>query len=106
MTRMHTGLAGVVRGRRPGRARAAGRVPSGSSCALDTLPGVGASLAKKLRPLGLETVGDLLLRRPRRYEAAADEIAISQLWGDEEIGDRRRRARASARAGSAAGARS
>ena len=48
------------------------------------MPGVGASLLKKLRPLGLETVGDLLLRRPRRYETPADEVAISQLWGDEE----------------------
>jgi ATP-dependent DNA helicase RecG len=52
---------------------------------VDSLPGVSASLAKRLRPLGLVTVGDLLFRRPRRYEAAADEIAISQLWGEEEV---------------------
>jgi ATP-dependent DNA helicase RecG len=52
---------------------------------VETLPGVGAALAKKLRALGLETVGDVLLRRPRRYEQAADEVPISQLWGGEEV---------------------
>jgi ATP-dependent DNA helicase RecG len=52
---------------------------------LDSLAGVGAPLAKKLRPLGLETVRDLLLRRPRRYESAADEVPITSLWGDEEV---------------------
>jgi ATP-dependent DNA helicase RecG len=31
------------------------------------------------------TVRDLLLHRPRRYESAVDEIAISQLWGDDEV---------------------
>ena len=46
---------------------------------LESLAAVGPSLARKLRPLGLLTVGDLLLRRPRRYGAAADEIAISEL---------------------------
>ena len=83
MTRVDTGLGGdVVTGERP-RPRGFAR-PERLELPLDTLPGVGSSLAKKLRPLGLETVGDLLLRRPRRYEAAADEIAISELWGDEE----------------------
>jgi ATP-dependent DNA helicase RecG len=52
---------------------------------VESLAAVGPSLARKLRPLGLLTVGDLLLRRPRRYESAADEIAISELWGDEEV---------------------
>jgi ATP-dependent DNA helicase RecG len=52
---------------------------------VESLTTVSASLAKKLRPLGLLTVGDLLFRQPRRYEAAADEIAISQLWGDDEV---------------------
>src|SRR5213076_3502322 len=27
----------------------------------------------------------LLLRRPRRYESAADEVAIAELWGDDEV---------------------
>jgi ATP-dependent DNA helicase RecG len=65
------------------RPRGFGR-PERLDLPLDTLPGVGSTLAKKLRPLGLATVGDLLLRRPRRYETAADEVAISELWGDEE----------------------
>ncbi len=81
MTRAHTGLGGSARsGERPrGFAR-----PEQLELPLTTLDGVGAPLAKKLRPLGLETVGDLLLRRPRRYEPAADEVAIANLWGDEE----------------------
>ena len=83
MTRVDTGLGGgVVSGERP-RPRGFAR-PEQLDLPLDTLEGVGATLAKKLRPLGLETVGDLLLRRPRRYENAADEVAISDLWGDEE----------------------
>ena len=83
MTRMDTGLGGeIVSGVRP-RPRGFAR-PEQLELGLDTLPGVSATFAKKLRPLGLATVGDLLLRRPRRYETAADEVAISELWGDEE----------------------
>ena len=52
---------------------------------MTTLPGVGSTLARRLRALGIETVRDLLLHRPRRYERAVDEIAISQLWGEEEV---------------------
>ena len=52
---------------------------------VETLPGVGAGLARRLRPLGLSTVRDLLFRRPRRYEPAAGEVAIAQLWGAEEV---------------------
>jgi len=52
---------------------------------VETLPDVGAALARRLRALGVERVRDLLFRRPRRYEAAADEVAIAQLWRDEEV---------------------
>src|SRR5579864_668260 len=52
---------------------------------VETLPGVGAALARKLRALGLEHIDDVLFRRPRRYESAADEVAIAHLWGDEEV---------------------
>ncbi|HWE80499.1 MAG TPA: ATP-dependent DNA helicase RecG, partial [Gaiellaceae bacterium] len=52
---------------------------------LDTLTAVYPALAKKLRPLGLRTIEDILYRRPRRYERAAEEIAISELWGEEEV---------------------
>src|SRR5579864_398135 len=52
---------------------------------VETLPGVGPTLAKRLGALGLETVGDVLLRRPRRYEQAADEVPISELSAGEEV---------------------
>src|SRR4051812_38848079 len=85
MTRMHAGFAGVVP---PDdawpRPRAWGR-PERLDAPVDALPGVGPALAKRLRKLGLATVGDVLFHRPRRYESAADEIAISQLWGDDEV---------------------
>jgi ATP-dependent DNA helicase RecG len=83
MTRMHAGFTGVVQDSWP-RPRAWAQ-PERLEAGIDTLPGVGAALAKRLRALGLETVRDLLLHRPRRYESAVDEIAISQLWGDDEV---------------------
>jgi ATP-dependent DNA helicase RecG len=52
---------------------------------LDTLPGVGATLKRTLGKLGLETVRDLLEHRPRRYESAADELAIAELRGSDEV---------------------
>ena len=52
---------------------------------LDSLPGVGVTLRRKLASLGLETVRDLLEHRPFRYETAADEIAIAELRGDDEV---------------------
>jgi ATP-dependent DNA helicase RecG len=52
---------------------------------LDVLPGVGATLQRKLAKLGLETVRDLLEHRPRRYESAVDEVAIAALGGTEEV---------------------
>jgi ATP-dependent DNA helicase RecG len=82
-SRARRGLGELVSDGEWTRPRGFGR-PERLALPLDTLPGVGSTLAKKLRPLGLETVGDLLLRRPRRYESAADEVAISELWGGEE----------------------
>ncbi len=52
---------------------------------LDTLPGVGPTVKRKLAKLGLETVRDLLEHRPRRYEAAVPEVAIAALAGQEEV---------------------
>jgi ATP-dependent DNA helicase RecG len=52
---------------------------------LDALPGVGATLKRQLSKLGLETVRDLLEHRPRRYESAADELAIAELQGSDEV---------------------
>ncbi len=51
---------------------------------LDTLPGVGPSLQRKLAKLGLTTVRDVLEHRPRRYETAADEVQIAALQAGEE----------------------
>jgi ATP-dependent DNA helicase RecG len=52
---------------------------------LETLPGVGPALRKRLAKLGLERVGDLLDHRPRRYEEPAPERRIRDLFGDEEV---------------------
>jgi len=52
---------------------------------LDALPGVGATLKRKLAKLGLETLRDLLEHRPRRYESAVDEVAIAALGGGDEV---------------------
>ena len=52
---------------------------------LETLPGVGPTLKKRLAKLGLERVGDLLEHRPRRYERPAPQKRISDLFGDEEV---------------------
>src|SRR5262249_24341129 len=80
---MHAGFAGVVQDRfdRPRGFRHADRLAQG----VEALPGIGATLAKRLRALGIVTIGDVLVHVPRRYERAADEVAISQLWGDEEV---------------------
>ena len=59
--------------------------PQRLDASLETLPGVGATLRRKLAGLGLETVRDVLEHRPRRYETAADEVAIAELRPDEEV---------------------
>jgi ATP-dependent DNA helicase RecG len=83
MTRKRTGLSGVVPDEWP---RPAGWArPEQLQRGVDALPGVAAALARRLRALGLERVDDLLFRRPRRYESAADEVAIAELWGDDEV---------------------
>jgi ATP-dependent DNA helicase RecG len=51
---------------------------------VETLPGVGPVVAKRLAKLGLRTVRDLLEHRPRRYESAADEVRIADLLADGE----------------------
>ena len=52
---------------------------------LDALPGVGATLKRRLAKLGLRTIRDVLEHRPRRYESAVDEVAIASLGGSEEV---------------------
>jgi ATP-dependent DNA helicase RecG len=51
---------------------------------IDVLPGVGPTVKKRLAKLGLRTVGDALEYRPRRYEPAAPERPIADLFGEDE----------------------
>jgi len=51
---------------------------------VETLPGVGPAVRRKLAGLGLERVGDLVTYAPFRYEEPADEKQISELSIDEE----------------------
>jgi ATP-dependent DNA helicase RecG len=78
MTRMHSGFTGVVQHDWP---RPRGWSPPQRLDALDvsTLPGVGATLAKRLRGFGIQTVRDLLFHAPRRYESAAEQVSIAKL---------------------------
>ena len=65
------------------RPRSAPR-PERLAASVESLPGVGPTLARRLRRLGTETVGDLLLQRPRRYEKPVPTKRICDLFGDEE----------------------
>jgi ATP-dependent DNA helicase RecG len=51
---------------------------------IEVLPGVGPTVRKRLRKLGLETVGDALEYRPHRYEPAVPERPIVELFGEDE----------------------
>ena len=51
---------------------------------MESLPGVGPALSRKLAKLGLRTVRDLLEHRPHRYEAAVPERRIADLMAGEE----------------------
>ena len=59
-------------------------LPGALDVPVDSLPGVGPSVRRKLGRLGIATVGDLLAHRPRRYESAAEERTIADLFGEEE----------------------
>jgi len=60
-------------------------MPDRLDLGLDSLQGVAATTQRKLGKLGLTTVGDVLAHRPRRYETAADEVAIAALRQGEEV---------------------
>src|SRR4051812_25282023 len=78
MTRTHTGFTGVVQHEWP---RPRGWTSPQRLDALDvsTLPGVGPTLAKRLRTFGISTVRDLLQHAPRRHESAAEQVPIAKL---------------------------
>jgi ATP-dependent DNA helicase RecG len=51
---------------------------------VETLQGVGPTIARRMSRLGLEVVGDLLWQAPRRYEKPIPVKRIAELFGDEE----------------------
>src|SRR5574341_1351915 len=58
--------------------------PERLAASVETLRGVGPALGRRLARLGLETVGDLLWQRPRRYESPVPTKRICDLFGDDE----------------------
>jgi ATP-dependent DNA helicase RecG len=58
--------------------------PERLELSIDTLPGVGPTVKKKLAKLGLRTIADALSYRPHRYEPAAPERRITELFGEDE----------------------
>jgi ATP-dependent DNA helicase RecG len=59
--------------------------PERLEAGVESLAGVGPTLARRLGRLGVATIGDLLLQRPRRYELPVPEKRICDLFGDEEV---------------------
>ena len=51
---------------------------------IESLQGVGPTIARRLAKLGLAAVDDVLWQRPRRYEEPAPTKRICDLFGDEE----------------------
>ena len=81
--RLPTGFSGLDPPETWPRPRSVPR-PERLEASLESLPGVGPAVARRLARLGLETVGDLLWQRPRRYEEPVPAKRISELFGDEE----------------------
>ncbi|HEV3404561.1 MAG TPA: ATP-dependent DNA helicase RecG [Gaiellaceae bacterium] len=83
-TRLPTGFASLDRPASWPAPRSRPR-PEELARPLDTLPGVGPTVRRRLSKLGLESVGDLLLSAPFRYEPAAPERRIAALLAEEEV---------------------
>ncbi|MGL6278439.1 MAG: ATP-dependent DNA helicase RecG [Gaiella sp.] len=77
------GFAGVVPSGPLPRPRSA-PAPEELLAPIETIPGVGPAVRRKLGRLGIVTVGDMLAHRPHRYERPVAERTIAQLFGDEE----------------------
>jgi ATP-dependent DNA helicase RecG len=58
--------------------------PDRLAASVESLPGVGPTMGRRLARLGLVTVSDLLWQRPRRYEEPVPTKRICDLFGDEE----------------------
>ena len=82
-TRLATGFGGMDPPARWPRPRLGPR-PDALDAPVETLAGVGPAVRRKLARLGVATVGDVLAHRPRRYESAAPDRTIGDLWGDDE----------------------
>jgi ATP-dependent DNA helicase RecG len=82
--RPHAGFAGLDRPERWPPPRSAPR-PERLSAPVETLAGVGPALRRRLARVGIESVGDLLWQRPRRYEEPAPAVTISELFGEDEV---------------------
>ena len=79
-TRLPTSFAGLDPARELVPTRGALR-PERLAETVEGLPGVGPSVRRRLEKLGLETYGDLLRHRPRRYVEAT---RIADLMGEDE----------------------
>jgi len=58
--------------------------PERLELSIDALSGVGPTVKRRLAKLGLGTVGDAVAYRPHRYEPAAPERRITELFGEDE----------------------
>jgi ATP-dependent DNA helicase RecG len=58
--------------------------PERLEASLETLDGVGPTIARRLRKIGLDRVGDLLWQRPRRYEEPVPAKNVAELFGEDE----------------------
>jgi ATP-dependent DNA helicase RecG len=59
--------------------------PERLDLSIDALSGVGPTVKRRLAKVGLGTVGDALEYRPHRYEPAAPERRITELFGEDEV---------------------
>jgi ATP-dependent DNA helicase RecG len=82
-SRLPAGFAGVETPERWPRSSSAPRSDR-LVAAVESLHGVGPTLARRLARIGLVTVGDVLAQRPRRYEDPVPARRICDLFGDEE----------------------
>ena len=62
----------------------AGRVPTRFQAGVQTLPGIGPTSAAKLLRLGIETVGDLVLHVPYRYQDRTRSVALNEVQAGQE----------------------
>ena len=83
IARAQVGFAGIETPERWPRPRSAPKADRLES-SIETLHGVGPTLARRLAKLGLVAVEDVLWQRPRRYEEAAPLKRICDLFGDDE----------------------